>query len=790
MKCITKSRVNFSRFHIHLGFAVIPIGVALTGCLGKGGAFQWVSSVASGNGSSSLSLTKFSGDRQTLVSGTALTDPLVILVSDSSGTPVANVSVTFQSASAGSTQIFLTGSDGKASLKGSIGSACTFCGTQSLAMNAFLTSSQGSTSGVTFIVTTTATVPTVAPRYSNAPNWNQYVETASPATSCSGNETGIAPTPQSPCMHGGQVRMVQVLGESSCTGLSASDSLGVFNWNCVLMNQIPTFVNHFSAGKGLQNLINSTPAWIPNSVMLTKSGMSVSSPRGAWWSNLVGLAPDSTGAQTPLATSGKIYVISAMSSASKGYLITADQVGLVGLPGSKLKSLAGLSANCGTDHSLLCVNGPVKFLWLEGNFDGYSASSTTAILKMTQTTFSEIQNFNAANGGSVGGIYLTSGSKYNHFSSVRAMNLSGSGISLASGSSYNAFYDSLISNNLGSGISLQGAGTNYNSFVKSIVVDNGSSGISLSTSPSYNYFTQTTVSANNAGNNAAEQGAGLLITNANNNIFHQSVVSNNSIYGIYLGSSAGSNTFSQTVSADQSYGLSASSSGNPFLGNFLVYGSLYNCDLQNLTGYNLATGLTGQNCTPSGKVNVPVYTSTLTLGSSYLGLVNSQDSVNTTNSNGSYSFSSILDWFNFSNPTRAWGGPASNYFGANSGSCTEGMTCQIWDWALSASDPLLLNKSGDGLSSNSTFVANATCPIEVKGTQSLTSANGIQYLKNAVELPGTGGNDNGLCEASETCLYTPNYGAYQGHGSLDSCNYNANGGLQGIQMFGYASNGY
>jgi hypothetical protein len=28
------------------------------------------------------------------------------------------------------------------------------------------------------------------------------------------------------------------------------------------------------------------------------------------------------------------------------------------------------------------------------------------------------------------------------------------------------------------------------------------------------------------------------------------------------------------------------------------------------------------------------------------------------------------------------------------------------------------------------------------------------------------GNENGLCESNETCLYTPNIGSYQGHGAL------------------------
>jgi hypothetical protein len=46
----------------------------------------------------------------------------------------------------------------------------------------------------------------------------------------------------------------------------------------------------------------------------------------------------------------------------------------------------------------------------------------------------------------------------------------------------------------------------------------------------------------------------------------------------------------------------------------------------------------------------------------------------------------------------------------------------------------------------------------------LSMANAIQHAR---ELTGDGlGNDDGLCVTGETCLATPNFGAYQGHGAL------------------------
>jgi hypothetical protein len=66
-----------------------------------------------------------------------------------------------------------------------------------------------------------------------------------------------------------------------------------------------------------------------------------------------------------------------------------------------------------------------------------------------------------------------------------------------------------------------------------------------------------------------------------------------------------------------------------------------------------------------------------------------------------------------------------------------------------------------------------------------------RFLKTAVEIAGDSiGDDDSLCEANEECMYAPNYGLYQGHGTvLGSCTSSANGGLTGIAIYGYEFNG-
>lgn len=84
-----------------------------------------------------------------------------------------------------------------------------------------------------------------------------------------------------------------------------------------------------------------------------------------------------------------------------------------------------------------------------------------------------------------------------------------------------------------------------------------------------------------------------------------------------------------------------------------------------------------------------------------------------------------------------------------------------------------------------TFTPGAACPIN--GSDSI-SANGGPVLKSAVELLfDDRGDDDGLCEANEVCVYTPHVGGYQGEGGYTApCTYSANGGIAGVTLVGYS----
>ena len=73
-----------------------------------------------------------------------------------------------------------------------------------------------------------------------------------------------------------------------------------------------------------------------------------------------------------------------------------------------------------------------------------------------------------------------------------------------------------------------------------------------------------------------------------------------------------------------------------------------------------------------------------------------------------------------------------------------------------------------------------------------SDASTVTYLRNASEIMGDEiGNDNGLCETDETCLYTPNIGSYQGHGTLESAgDFTDGAAITGVTLMQYPTNGY
>ncbi|HNI90192.1 MAG TPA: hypothetical protein PKX55_18715, partial [Leptospiraceae bacterium] len=76
--------------------------------------------------------------------------------------------------------------------------------------------------------------------YSGYPDWMDYVKRDTPTsnslsltgTACTGTELGW----YNSCVHVGEIRSITIPNFTSCTDITATDSLGVFNWTCKAAN--------------------------------------------------------------------------------------------------------------------------------------------------------------------------------------------------------------------------------------------------------------------------------------------------------------------------------------------------------------------------------------------------------------------------------------------------------------------------------------------------------------------------------------------------------------------------
>jgi hypothetical protein len=104
---------------------------------------------------------------------------------------------------------------------------------------------------------------------------------------------------------------------------------------------------------------------------------------------------------------------------------------------------------------------------------------------------------------------------------------------------------------------------------------------------------------------------------------------------------------------------------------------------------------------------------------------------------------------------------------------------------------VLLDRSGDGLTANPPFVVGAPCPAPAAGDRVIAAATGETYLRDATEVFfDARGNEDGLCESGEACIYSPNFGAYQGEGDYRgrACTFVA-ATVTGVELYAHPTNG-
>jgi hypothetical protein len=282
-------------------------------------------------------------------------------------------------------------------------------------------------------------------------------------------------------------------------------------------------------------------------------------------------------------------------------------------------------------------------------------------------------------------------------------------------------------------------------------------------------------------------GAGVALNNTSNNSTVNTLVVNSNQQGIRF-TSATNLTFINTISAH-----------NVSVPLFQSVANATNCRFNGIlkalvNACSIFGGTPGFNntCAKVAPSEISPATDTSSnLISSFVGKVTTDDSKNTQDTNGLSSGSShINDPLQFENRFRSWGNDGGVFpINTNRGCCIS-TTCRIWDWSLRNTDSVARNTN--------------SCPSgSISDVHTWSDSTTVTSLRNTQEILFDGvGNDNGICESNENCLYTPNIGAYQGHGNLikadagsttnsNSCADIGSGGtVQNVKLFKYETNGY
>ncbi len=550
-----------------------------------------------------------------------------------------------------------------------------------------------------------------------------------------------------------------------------------------------------------------------------------------------------------LSTPGTIYTTTTDRS-TIGYTISADKIAIVTLESKKLIwnnisasncSLTATPSSTGNKY-LICGGSSRKFIWLEIDISGDVSNQPDGAINMEGWTFSQIRhssfkNFNQlsvypslsmkyANSNKMNSIriYKTGKygvqlytSKYNFIESLEIENTKASSNSAAlqigTTSQFNTFVDTKIAyvHGLGQGIQVSGSSTynnfirshvsnvfagpsrggidftggGYNKVIQSIVVGTGNTGLFFSSSSANIVMSST--STNHTFN-------GIYLINSNNNYFQGSLIGNTPNDEALSTVTSNNNKFDKTAISNPYTSIARVSLHDAGTSNQLS--SYLITDLNFCAAY----GNVDATCTQSGGSTYRRDTVNF-LTSSFVGNTSTKDTKNTNTlfyNTNKVALLNITDWMNFDNFFRSWGNFGVDAFDWSHYTPCQTTDCQVWDWSIKSSDPFLLSRVFDGTTAiDFTNTLNngacpATGPFSGNDSAAVTNTNHTgYYMLHAIEMMDTGGNDNGLCESGESCVFAPNIGAYQGHDSISS-NYCTTSGayVNGTKIYQYTSNGY
>ena len=564
----------------------------------------------------------------------------------------------------------------------------------------------------------------VSPLYpNNGRNWNDYVANDNSGDRFMANDITCSPGigTHSQCIHGGEKRVVTII------------------------NGAVKFISRgLRSNMGVADLLNTAaPAWKPNYVTLYVNGSPTAVGNAStWYQNSVGYLTSGTDLNTP----SKVYTINS-DTFTTGNIVAASRV-TIAIPKGLRLIYNGTSNNCDgsngasgtTAKCFVGITGAFNFTWIEGSFQGSDGTNTVATGMLVYGNYlTHIRNVFISN-VSGNGIALIS-ARAAFISGFRATQL-GCGIATISSADYNVIYDATVSNTTNAakaGISLNTFANNF--LVRATLAANNGDGVYINAATG---LTVSHVTSDSNGKNGVYLSGGASTAS-----FNQITTANNSTTGLNINSA--SNTAISNLHSIQNTTTSindASVSSSKYTGALLVAAS--SCAASGGAGINNTCSKTGTSTAIRADPVAP----------SFFGYP-SKDGFNpNSNTTAFSSISTLLGWSYFENLYRVWTSNNTSWPFTTTGACTAG-NCTWWDFSLASNDTSVRSKFG-------TFAAGSACPTSV-GTgadyNTLNYGNGgsTSFLGNALEAMGSRyGNDDGICDAKEECIFTTNLGAYQG----------------------------
>lgn len=642
--------------------------------------------------------------------------------------------------------------------------------------------------------TVTVRVEPLYPRH--GAGWNDYVSRSDPSSgplaqadaACSAGAGEF----YSACVHGGDKRRFVVPNARTCAGLSAEDSAAAFNWLCRVEADAAVF---YSAGlaenAALASLVDAS-GWRPLAVVVRLAGCDTpvaQSEPARWWSNPVFEAPlGSVGSTDPvdLSTAGAVYVVTTSREVA-GYRLSADKVSLTTLGGAVLRQRPSAARACVTnnftDSACLVEANSRRFVWIEGAYAGQGASHAIGIAA-SDTLLARIRRVRLTRFG--GGVVVSLGASGTLVQQVQAFDAP---INVGERATHTIVNDVVSSNGpTWDGVGqVERDGVDVNKAEHTIVTrvlsaHHGMCGVCDNQGGSASTFLQL-LSVNNDWEGL---GAGVKAEDATpakeRTLFVNAVAAFSGRQGVLIQNVVDSRWI-DLVSVGAGLPLvDAAGEQVQFGGAMLLGPSPQACAV--------GSGTVGLNTRcESGATLV----ADVSLNQAFAGALRGDDRLNESDQSGARRFEEIADFTAFENPWRAWGEDGTAL--ASVGRCRAGVTCRIWDYRLTrASANPLRERNASGDAPGEPFAPGGPCPAAATGDATASDANGNTFLIRAYEpLDDGSGDDDGLCESGEACVYAPNFGVYQGEGSLlESCRFQDGAGptgVRGVSLRAFATNG-